>query len=223
MSDPPLHVTARPLTLLGGGPVREGVLAEALTLAPELVAADGGADHPLPAGAVLRAVIGDLDSVRDPAALRSRGVPVHGIADQNSTDLEKCLSAVRAPLILGLGFTGARTDHHLAAMNALVRHRGAPLVLLDAFDLCFHARGKVALDLETGCRVSLFPMAPVRVRAAQGLRWSPEGLAFQPDGRIGTSNEALGGPMSLEADGPGLLVILPQSALRQVVAFLSGP
>ncbi len=223
MSAAPLYVADGPLTLLGGGPVRDGLLAEALALAPDLVAADGGADHPLPPGMALGAVIGDLDSVRDPEALRARGVPVHGIADQDSTDLEKCLSAVSAPLLLGLGFTGARTDHHLAAMNALVRHRGAPLVLLDAVDLCFHARGSVTLDLEPGCRVSLFPMAPVRVRAARGLRWSPEGLEFRPDGRIGTSNEALGGPMAVEAEGPGLLVILPQGALRQVVAVLSRP
>ena len=170
----------------------------------------------------LGAVIGDLNSVRDAEAMRARGVPVHGIADQNSRSGKVSFGGLGAAAPRPRVYRGA-TDHHLAAMNALVRHRGAPLVLLDAVDLCFHARGSVTLDLEPGCRVSLFPMAPVRVRAARGLRWSPEGLEFRPDGRIGTSNEALGGPMALEAEGPGLLVILPQGALRQVVAVLSRP
>lgn len=220
MSPAPLYATDRRLTLLGAGPVAADRLEAALELAPDLVAADGGGDHPLPDGTELSAVIGDLDSLVDAAALRARGVPVHRIDDQDTTDLEKCLAAVAAPLILGLGFTGARSDHHLAAMNALVRHAGAPLILLDAVDLCFHARGPVALDLAAGTRVSLFAMAPVRVRAASGLRWSPAGLDFAPDGRLGTSNEALGGTVEIDPAGPGLLVILPQGELRQVVSVL---
>ena len=41
---------AGPVTLVGGGPVPPGALAAALALAPEVVAADGGGDVPLPAG-----------------------------------------------------------------------------------------------------------------------------------------------------------------------------
>ena len=79
---------------------------------------------PCPTGTRFRAVIGDMDSLRDPERLRAAGVPMHPRSpSRTSTDLEKCLYSVEAPLFIGLGFLGGRIDHHLAAMNALVRHR----------------------------------------------------------------------------------------------------
>ena len=85
---------------------------------------------PLPGGARFRAVIGDLDSLRDIAALERAGVPVHRLEEQETTDLEKCLYSVEAPLFVGLGFLGGRIDHHLAAMNALVKFARVPVVLV---------------------------------------------------------------------------------------------
>jgi thiamine pyrophosphokinase len=49
-------------------------------------------------------------------------VPVHHLPEQDTTDFEKCLYSVAAPLLLGVGFLGGRADHHLAAMNVLVRY-----------------------------------------------------------------------------------------------------
>ena len=74
---PVLHRAAGPVTLVGAGPVDPARLAEALALAPEAVAADGGGDVVLPGGRDFAAVIGDMDSLGSAAALRARGVPVH--------------------------------------------------------------------------------------------------------------------------------------------------
>jgi thiamine pyrophosphokinase len=208
------------VTLVGAGPVSDARLRAALALAPRVVAADGGADHALPEGYRLEAVIGDMDSVCDPEALAARGIAVHPIADQDSTDLEKCLVAIEAPMVLGVGFLGGRVDHDLAAMNALVRHPPGVLVLLGERDVCFHCPRCLSLDLPAGTRVSLFPMRPVRGVGSEGLRWPLAGLAFAPDAGIGTSNAATGGRVTISLDGPGMLVILPQSMLRQVVAVL---
>ena len=76
---------------------------------------------------------------------------------------------------------------------------------------------RLALDLAPGTRVSLFPMAPMRV-ASTGLRWPTDGIDFTPVGPVGTSNEATG-PVVLKADGAGMLVIVPRAAL---VALLDG-
>jgi thiamine pyrophosphokinase len=81
----------RPVTLVGGGPVTARQLARALALAPEAVAADGGGDLPLPAGQRFRAVIGDMDSLKGSAALAAAGTALRAIAEQETTDLEKCL------------------------------------------------------------------------------------------------------------------------------------
>lgn len=211
----------RPVTLVGGGPVDAGQLAAALALAPEAVAADGGGDVRLPDGWRFRAVIGDMDSIADPARLRAEGVAFHPLAEQETTDLEKCLRSVAAPLLIGLGFLGGRIDHHLAAMTALARFAGQRVVLVGGDDLCFLCPREFAIDLAPGTRVSLYPMGPVRGRVSEGLRWPVAGLDFDPLGRIGTSNAATGGPVRIGFDAPRMLVILPAGLLPAVVARLS--
>lgn len=198
-----------------------GALAAALALAPEVVAADSGARVPLPPGTRLSAVIGDMDSLADPEAFRAAGVAVHRLAEQETTDLEKCLYSVAAPLLLGVGFLGGRVDHELAALNALVRYPAPPVVLIGEADVCFLCPPLLALDLPAGTRVSFFPLAPAVGRVSEGLFWSVEGLAMAPGGRIGTSNRALGGPVRVGFDAPVVIAILPEAFLGQVVAALA--
>ncbi|MFO1142940.1 MAG: thiamine diphosphokinase [Amaricoccus sp.] len=215
-----LYRAAGPVTLVGGGPVAPGQLAAALALAPEAIGADGGGDVPLPEGFRFRAVIGDMDSLRDPAALERAGVPVHRLAEQDSTDLEKCLYSVEAPLFVGLGFLGGRLDHHLAAVNALAKNPGRAVVLMGGGEICFLCPRRFAIDLPAGTPVSFFPMAPVRGIASRGLRWPIDGIAFAPDGRVGTSNVAAG-PLEVEFGGDGMLMILPGAALAEAAAQLA--
>jgi thiamine pyrophosphokinase len=205
-----------PVTLVGGGPLAPADLAAALELAPDAVAADGGGDRPLPGGVAFRAVIGDMDSLRDAARLRAAGVAVFEVAEQDSTDLEKCLYSVEAPLFVGLGFLGGRIDHHLAAMNALAKHPAKRVVLIGGEDLCFLCPPRFEIALAAGTRVSLFPMGEVAGQEWEGLRWPADG-SFRPDGRIGTSNAAVGGPVRLGFDAPRMLVILPAALLGRVV------
>jgi len=54
---------------------------------------------------------------------------------------------------------------------------------------------------------------------SEGLRWPIGGLNFAPDGRIGTSNAALG-PVSLTLTAPKMLVILPEATLETVARRL---
>lgn len=216
----PLIRSRRPVTLVGGGPVLPERLAAALALAPEAIGADGGGDVALPGGARFRAVIGDMDSLRNAEALRASGVALHPIAEQNSTDLEKCLYSVAAPLFLGLGFLGGRLDHHLAAMNALARRPDKRVLLIGREDICFRCPRELRLAVTVGTRVSLFPMGPVRGAIGEGLRWPVQGLDFAPDGRIGTSNAALGGVLRLGFGGGPMLVILPVDYLAAAAAAL---
>jgi thiamine pyrophosphokinase len=212
--------SATPVTLVGGGPVAADRLAEALGLAPTAVAADGGADVALPAPHRFRAVIGDLDSVGDAVALAAAGVAIHEVAEQDSTDLEKCLYSVSAPLIVGLGFLGGRLDHTLAAMSALRRYPEAAVVLVGMADLCFLCPARLEIPLPAGARVSLHPLAPARGVTGEGLRWPIAGLEMAPGGRIGTSNVATGGTVRIAFDRREVLVILSSDQLGATVAAL---
>ena len=207
------------VTLLGAGPVSLRFLKEILELAPFVVAADGAAATALELGQLPDAVIGDFDSLKRETRARIPAERLHHVVEQTSTDFEKCLSRISAPLILALGFTGRRLDHELAVYNALVCHPRKPCVVLGEHDLVFHAPPKLSLDVKPGTRVSLFPFAPVTGRGT-GLVWPIDGLQFAPDGRIGTSNAAKG-PVTLEFDGPGMLVIMPREELPTVRAALA--
>lgn len=194
------------ITLLGGTTIARADVEWALGRAPVLVAADGGADTALQFGLMPDRVIGDMDSLSDRGA---RNIPrdrLVRVAEQDNTDFEKCLDRIRAPVVIGLGFLGGRVDHTLAALSCVAR-RGAACLLIGPSDVAFAAPARLRLDLPEGCRLSLYPMAPVTGRST-GLEWPIDGLDFGPMARIGTSNRTTG-PVTLDFDGPGMVVLLP--------------
>ena len=207
-----------PVTLLGGAALSGDDLTLALALAPNLVAADGGADLALAHGITPLAVIGDMDSL-SPEAASTFADRLHPVEEQETTDFDKALTRIDAPVILALGFAGGRLDHELAALHSLVLRADRPCLLLGPSTLAFHSPPRLDLPLAPGTLVSLFPFAPVRVRST-GLRWPTNHLLFAPDRRIGTSNEAAG-DVTLAPSAPGMLVILPRSCLEPATRALA--
>ena len=208
------------VTLAGGGRFSHKMLTIALSLAPRLVAADGGADRLLAFGVEPEAVVGDFDSISQAAQRRLAG-RLFPIPEQATTDFDKALRSVDAPFILGLGFSGARLDHALAVLNGLVAHPGKRCLILGPQDVTFLAPRKLALDLRKGTRLSLFPMGPVQGES-EGLLWPLQGISFAPSGMIGTSNE-VSGPVRLTFDADVMLVILPLTALAAALRGLGLP
>jgi thiamine pyrophosphokinase len=183
----------------------------ALLRAPVLVAADGGANRLGDWGHLPQRIIGDLDSLT-PEAQHRFAAQLEHVAEQDSTDFDKCLRMIDAPFVLALGFAGARLDHTLAGMRSVVRNGRARVLLVAEQDICFLAPPRLELSLPEGARVSLFPMAQVQGRS-EGLVWPIEGLEFTPSGQIGTSNRALGGPVRLSFETPAMLVLLERAYL----------
>lgn len=209
--------SAVPVTLVGGGALDPADLALALRHAPGLVAADGGAGAVLAAGLRPQAVIGDMDSIAAAASEAFAGL-LHPFEEQDTTDFDKALRHVDAPLVLAVGVTGGRFDHELAVMHTLVRHPDRRCLVLGGHSLVFLCPPDLRLDLPKGSEFSLFPMGAVRARS-EGLRWPTGGIAFAPDRAIGTSN-AVTGPVRVRCDAPVMLVILPRAALAVTVDAL---
>ena len=206
-----------PVTLVGGADLRLPDLTTALSFAPGLVAADGGADHLLSAGLQPQAVIGDMDSISGAAAV-AFGPVLHKVKEQKTTDFDKALRHIAAPLVIAVGVTGGRFDHELAALHVLLRHADRRCVVLGPDSLIFLCPPELALQLDPGTPFSLFPMGTVRC-ASTGLRWPTDHVHFSPALVIGTSNE-VAGPVRLRADAPLMLVILPAVALGEAVRAL---
>lgn len=206
--------------LVGGGDVDDGALALARARTAHVVAADGGANRLADWGLGADAVIGDMDSVVDAEGWRRRGAHLLPLAEQDTTDLEKCLYSTEAPFYLGIGFTGRRFDHTLAALHALLRWPAKRVVLLGVEDAIFLAPPAWRATLVHGARVSFFPLRPVSGLASEGLEWPVQGLAFAPGERIGTSNRATAAGVSASFDRPGMAAMVERAHLDAVLASL---
>lgn len=203
-----------PITLVGGGPVNEALLTHAITLAPTVVAADGGVHKAQDLGVRVDHVIGDMDSID---LTKVDGPELHPIADQMTTDLDKCLYSTTAPFYLGVGFLGGRLDHQLAALHALTRAFDRRVILLGYQDLCFLAPLEMTVKLPVGTRISLFPMGEVTGKS-KGLKWPIHAYRFTPTQMIGTSNEVDAERVTLTFDARRMLVILPVELLEDVIS-----
>lgn len=217
MSEDIVHALG-PVALLGGGEATRADLDTVLNRTEKLVAADGGARLALAAGYVPDAVIGDFDSLSAADRAQIPADRLHVVREQDSTDFDKALRAIRAPLVVAAGFLGARVDHQLAAFSTLMRHADRPCILLGATELVFLVPPVLELDLAPLDVVSLMPMAPVR-GTSTGLAWPIDGLELRPGGRIGTSNQATGA-VRLEVEAPALLGIVPRGALDPLMQAL---
>ncbi len=207
------------ITLVGGGEIGVDDIPLALGHAPLLVAVDGGANAALASGREIHGVVGDFDSLTPQDRARIPADRLLRIAEQDSTDFDKALNSVRAPVILAVGFLGGRLDHQFAAFNALARFPDTNCILIGETEIVFHLPRALSVALQEGDVVSLFPMAAVTGRS-EGLKWPIDGLSLAPDGRIGTSNQALG-EVRIETDGPGLLAILPRRSVAAAITALA--
>lgn len=219
-----------PVTLVGGGAFDLAAFRLAEAIAGAVIAADGGANVFRPEAGLfdgrppLAAVIGDMDSVIALDDWRGlEGCEVIPLAEQDTTDLQKCLYTVAAPLYLGVGFLGRRFDHSLAAAHALLAYAHRRVVLIGAEDVVFLAPRHWRAKLTPGDRVSIYPLRPVRGVRSSGLRWPIDGLELAAGAQIGTSNEASAEEVEVEFDHLGALIILDQHCLGAAVdSLLSG-
>lgn len=205
------------VTLAGAGPFDADSLHTAMGLAPRVVAADGGADSLAALGVVPEAVIGDMDSLRGSVPDKAT---VISVTEQETTDFEKCLMRIDAPFCIGVGFSGGRLDHTLAALSVLLAHPDKRVVLLGDTDVTFVAPPRWTMPITPGARVSFYPLLPCRGVASSGLRWSVEGLEMRAGGQIGTSNEAIATQVSASFDPVGAVTILPKRYLGPVIESL---
>ncbi|MEM6676413.1 MAG: thiamine pyrophosphokinase, partial [Pseudomonadota bacterium] len=144
------------------------------------------------------------------------------LAEQDTTDFEKCLYSVTAPLYLAAGFTGRRTDHMLAVLHVLLVRRAQRVVLIGEEEVMALAPPErvLTMDLGAGARVSIYPLVPLRCAPSTGLVWPVDGLTLAPGRQVGTSNIAAEDRVSLRFEDPGALLMLERRALPALVSAL---
>ncbi len=212
--------SSEPITLVGAGALGPDDLAIAMALAPRLVAADGGGDKALQAGHMPDAVIGDFDSISPRVQAEIPQNRRHHIAEQDSTDFEKALTRIDAPLLIGVGFMGARVDHQLAALHVLFEYAHRPVILLSDYEAILHCPPVLEVTVPKQSTVSLFPLATVTGHST-GLEWPIDGLVMAPGRQVGTSNRAIETQVRLTMQGRGMIGLFPRAALGSLVQALT--
>ena len=210
-----------PIAIVGGGSVDPDLLHELALRNIALIAADGGADTIDAAGLLPEAIIGDLDSLTDRARWEKRSQVIH-IPEQITTDFQKALYTTEAPVTLALGMTGKRLDHTLAALSAL--HEVAQdrhVILVDEVDVALALSGPFAFEAAEKERVSVHPLVPIIFERTEGLFYPMTELLLDPAGRLGTSNEGIGGRVEIvPRDATPYLLILGRERLWDLVRGL---
>ncbi len=199
--------------LLGGGVVHARDIAEIGKSVWSLFCADAGYFTALKYKLEVSGVIGDLDSVGD---IHGAEFPVVQDLDQDTTDLEKSLSAIQAPHILCYGFLGGRLDHSMAAFNAIAKTPKSAF-LIDDQDACAICPAHLDLTLPVGTRFSIFPLTSVQARS-KGLKWNVDGLALSPTGIVSTSNCSTEPRVQCWIDQGAAIVIFPREFINDVLA-----
>ena len=193
------------VTLVGAAGFSKTLLSRSLILTEDLVAADGGANF-LPTHIVPKYILGDLDSIKFPEKWVIKGSKLIKINDQDTTDFDKCISAIKSKKIVALGFTDQRLDHFLAVCTSLVRHKRL-IFLVGKRDIIFHLPNDFSIKLPIHSRVSLFPFKEINTVEAVGLKYPVEDTIFSPIGKIGTSNVSTRENIKISYKGSGMLGI----------------
>ena len=204
------------VTLLGHAEVPSRHLRGLVDSPAPLICADGGGNTALEFGLTPDLIVGDMDSFSKPF----EGQVIH-LSEQDTTDFEKCLYSVKAPLFLGYGFLGGRVDHELTALSVLIRYPSKSVILIGQDDICFCCPKELHMDIPKNTRVSIFPMSQTKMRSI-GLKWPLDDIEMSPSTRTGTSNKASGNSVSLYLDQGDAVIILPFKHLDAVKRTLAG-
>ncbi len=212
--------SATAFTIVGAGACTREELRLAMSVAPGLVAADGGAARITSEGLQATSVIGDFDSLPRSLLPSLGDTRLQQVGEQDTTDFDKCVRMTEVDLLVGVGVLSPALDHALAALHVLLKYRWRKIILLRKPDICMLCPPELTLRLPADERVSLFPMAEVQ-GLSKGLAWPIDGIDFSPHTRVGTSNRVSTGPVRLRFSSPGMLMILSDKFLEIVAKALS--
>lgn len=211
------------LVIVGGGTVDVDLLRELYASGARIVAADSGADQVAAAGLKPEAIIGDFDSLKDPASWLGK-TRLMQISEQETTDFEKALYSTRAPVTVALGMTGRRFDHTLAALDAVARHaHERKIILVDEDDVVVGLTEAFSFTVASGDRVSVHPLVPISFWRSEGLKYPLDAVKLAPGLRTGTSNEATIGPFTIVPEegihAPYLLIVAREHLMALIEAL----
>ena len=185
-----------PVIIVGQGEVNEEWLVKLAATFP-VIALDGALQITAALGLKADLVIGDCDSV-DKTLIDEAADQIVHITEQDSTDFEKALYSIEAPLFLCFGLFGKRFDHSFANMHIVKKYYDrAPLIVINADEVITCHKGDLLAETKTDSRVSILPLEPITFAATNGLLWPFDGQELAIGTLVSSSNQATSDQLAL--------------------------
>jgi thiamine pyrophosphokinase len=182
----------RALILANGNPPSKSLFKKYLLSADWFICADGGANTALRYASTPNLIVGDFDSIRKETLHAFRNVPQRKQKAQNSTDLEKALSAAiqkKCTEIIVMGATGGRLDHAIGNLSALAKFsKKASIKFVDDSSEFIPVHQIFTTTLPVGTTISLLPLSHCSGIVTKGLKWNLKNESLQLGIRESTSN-----------------------------------
>ena len=176
-----------------------------------ICAADSGLDVLISWGIEPDLVVGDMDSISDPAILKRYPGSLRYPADKDDTDTEIGIRELRSrgyERILLIGGGGGRLDH-LLAIRALFEKSWGQDEWLTHRERVVRITETTSFAVSPGSTVSVFPLSTgASGMSSSGLKWALDGLCWEA-GDFGVSNRAVGPLVTVSVGRHPLLIVLP--------------
>jgi thiamine pyrophosphokinase len=202
----------RALILANGKPPGKRLFQKYYHSADWFVCADGGANTAARYNCTPDSIIGDLDSVKKETLVFFSNVDVKKLKDQDSTDLEKALSAAirkKCKEIIVLGATGGRLDHAIGNLSALSKFsRKARIIFIDHDGKYFSMNHSSEFNLPIGTTLSLVPLSRCSGIVTKGLKWNLKNESLELGVRESTSNVIVSSPATIKFRKGKLIVFV---------------
>jgi thiamine pyrophosphokinase len=202
----------RALILANGKPPSKRLFQKFLASADWFICADGGANTAARFGSPPDLIIGDLDSIEKETLTIFSNVDMKKIKDQNSTDLEKALTAAirkKYNEIIVLGATGRRLDHAIGNLSALVKFSyKAHITFIDDMGEFVAANHLKEFNLPIGTIISLLPLSRCSGIETKGLKWNLKNESLELGIRESTSNVIVSSPVNIKVRKGSLIIFV---------------
>ena len=178
-----------------------------------IAAADGSAKKLRERDILPNYIVGDLDSLFDEIELwrEQKGIIIHEVSDQNSTDYEKTLEFVigqGCKNIMVCGIHGGELDHTLNNWSITIRYGRAHKIAV-------YDNGKIAVPIYESVQfatvrdniISLIPQPQVLL-TTEGLEWNLRKEVLELGKREGARNRATGASVQLQVHSGSCLLFL---------------
>jgi len=202
----------RALILANGKSPSKRLFQKILVSADLFICADGGANTAARFGCTPDLIIGDFDSIKKKTIEHFSNVDMKRLQDQNSTDLEKALTAAlqkKCKEIVVLGATGGRLDHALGNLSALIKFSGkVHIIFIDNTGKFIAVHQSIEFCFPVGTIISLLPLSRCSGIVTKGLKWNLKNELLELGVRESTSNVVVSSPVNINVRKGNLIIFV---------------